>query len=89
MLKLPPVMNTSFSTPGARRARAVTACGPCSASRAWSGMGMTWQRWPMRAWMWAMSPTLQAPLTMTNRSPPRLTNIRSSMMPPSSLSSRP
>jgi hypothetical protein len=26
---------------------------------------MTSQRWPIRAWMWAMSPTLQAPLTMT------------------------
>ena len=30
--------------------------------------------------IWAMSPTLQAPLTMTKRSSPRLTNIRSSMM---------
>lgn len=48
---------------------------------------------PMRACMCAMSASLQAPFTITKISPPlaipRLTNIRSSMMPPAALSSRP
>ena len=82
-------MKTIFSTPGARRESAATASGPCKASSAFSGIGMTWQRAPMRCCMCAMSPALQAPLTMTKMSSPRFTNIRSSMMPPSSLSSRP
>jgi hypothetical protein len=37
---------------GFSRASASTACGPCSASSARSGIGTTWQRWPMWVCRW-------------------------------------
>jgi hypothetical protein len=54
-------MKTSlFCTPGARRCQRVTACGPCNASSARSGIGTTGAAVADVAVRWAMSASLQA-----------------------------